>query len=309
VLTAYWIDHGRDLAPPWWIVVAPAVAAIVAGFVETAPIRLNDNISVPAAAALVLWSFSLVEASTWQSALPLMADRTLPAVLLNLAAAIAGWRARAVTAAGAIAGWIIGVAIFVGAGLPGWIVLMASFAAAVAATQLGHARKLRAGIAEERGGRRGPGNAIANTGVAAWLALLSTAVVPVDVALLGMVAALATASSDTIASEVGKAWGRTTWLVTSFARVRPGTTGAVSAEGTIAGALGAALIASVAASAGLVRPAQIVDVAVAATVASLVEGVLGATFEDTGLLDNHALNLVNSLIGAALAVLLAGWRT
>ena len=34
----------------------------------------------------------------------------------------------------------------------------------------------------------------------------------------------------------------------------------------------------------------------------------GATLEDAGVLDNHSLNFVNSLIGAALAVLAAGWR-
>ncbi len=38
-----------------FVVVAPIVAAIVAGFVETIPIRLDDNISVPATAGAVLW--------------------------------------------------------------------------------------------------------------------------------------------------------------------------------------------------------------------------------------------------------------
>jgi uncharacterized protein (TIGR00297 family) len=192
--------------------------------------------------------------------------------------------------------------------LQGWLVLLVSFAAAAAMTRVGFARKLRAGIAEERGGRRGPGNAIANTGAAAWLAVLAAGMMPADLARLAMVAALATAAGDTIASEAGKAWGRTTWLVTTFRRARPGTTGAVSAEGTIAGALGAAFIAAVAAAAGLIEPAGIIVVAGAATVASLVEGALGATLEGAGILDNHALNLVNSLIGAALAVLAASWR-
>jgi uncharacterized protein (TIGR00297 family) len=187
-------------------------------------------------------------------------------------------------------------------------VLISAFAAAAAATRAGFARKLRAGIAEERGGRRGPGNAIANTGAAAWLAVLSAGMVPGDLARLAMVAALATAAGDTIASEVGKAWGRTTWLVTTFARVRPGTTGAISAEGTLAGAIGAALVASIGVAAGLIPPAGVMVVAAAATAASLVEGALGATLEGAGILDNHALNFLNSLIGAALAVLVSTWR-
>jgi uncharacterized membrane protein len=46
----------------------------------------------------------------------------------------------------------------------------------------------------------------------------------------------------------------------------------------------------------------------AATAASLAEGALGATLEARGVLDNNSLNFVNSLIGAALVVLAAGWR-
>jgi uncharacterized protein (TIGR00297 family) len=308
VLLAFWTNHNSSAASIWWMLIAPCAAAAVAGFIETSPIRLNDNVSVPAAAALVLWSLSLVDGTTLRAALPELMDRLAPAVLLNFAAAAAGWRARTVTAAGAITGWCIGVVIFVCAGWAGWAVLMTSFFAAAAATRLGFARKLRAGIAEDRGGRRSTGNAIANTSVAAWLAMLSAGMLHGNLALVGMVAALATAAGDTIASEVGKAWGRTTWSVTTFARVRPGTTGAVSAEGTIAGALGAALIAGVAAAGGLIQPINVLDVALAATIASLIEGALGATLEHPGILDNHALNFVNSLIGAALAVLAAGWR-
>src|SRR5262249_39630414 len=59
---------------------------------------------------------------------------------------------------------------------------------------------------------------------------------------------LVTASSDTIASEVGKAWGRTTWLIVGWRKVPPGTSGAVSAEGTLAGVTASVLLAGVAAS-------------------------------------------------------------
>ena len=45
--------------------------------------------------------------------------------------------------------------------------------------------------------------------------------------------------SDTVASEIGKAWGRRTWLVPTLRRVPPGTSGAISAQGTAAGLLGA----------------------------------------------------------------------
>ena len=136
---------------------------------------------------------------------------------------------------GAVIGAAIGLAVFVGTGWQGWLMLLAAFLAAAIATRAGFRRKAAAGIAEERGGRRGPGNAIANTGIAAWAALLSAGVADASIARLAMVAALVTSASDTVASEVGKAWGRTTWLVTGFRRVTPGTSGAVSLEGTLGG--------------------------------------------------------------------------
>ena len=52
----------------------------------------------------------------------------------------------------------------------------------------------------------------------------------------------------------------------------------------------------------LLPAAWLIAVAGAATLASLVESVLGATLEPAGVLDNNALNFVNSALGAGLAV-------
>lgn len=286
----------------WWILTAPAIAAIVAGFIETAPIRLNDNISVPASAAIVLWSLSFVSEDVARSSIAIWAGRLIPAVILNVAVSAAGYAARTVTIPGAIAGAVIGTAIYLGTDWQGWLMLFASFLAAAITTLLGYRRKALAGIAEERGGRRGPGNAIANTGLAAWAALLCLGVPQPDLAKLAMVAALVTSASDSVASEVGKAWGKTTWLVVGWRRVRPGTSGAVSVEGTLAGLVAAVALAMLGSALQLIPASSIAPVAVAATIASLVEGALGATLEARGTLNNDTLNLINSAIGAGLAV-------
>jgi uncharacterized protein (TIGR00297 family) len=288
----------------WWILIAPGLAAVVAGFVETAPIRLNDNVSVPAAAALVLWSLSLAVEDVARASVAMWTPRLLPAVVLNVGTAAAGYFARTVTVAGAVTGAAIGIAVFLGTGWQGWTLLFASFLATALTTFAGFRRKTRAGIAEERGGRRGPGNAIANTGVAAWAALLCPVVAQPSLAELAMVAALVTSASDSVASEIGKAWGRTTWLLRGFRRVRPGTPGAVSLEGTLAGIGAALVLAALAVALGLMPTRWIPPVVVAATVASLAEGALAEAFEARGTLDNDALNLINSALGAALAVAL-----
>jgi uncharacterized protein (TIGR00297 family) len=301
---------GAAVGPSWiglWPVVVPLAAATVAAFVETAPIALDDNVTVPAMAALVLWSLGEADPARLARAVPIVVDRLGPAIALNVAVAIAGWYARTVTGTGAVTGAVIGIVIFATTRWLGWAILMLAFLAAAVTTRLGRTRKQLLGIAEARGGRRGPANAIANTGVAAWAALLSRGMAQPELdelAVLAMVAALTTGASDTVASEIGKAWGRHTWLVTGFRPVPPGTSGAVSAEGTVAGVLAAALLAGAAARLGLITPGAVAVVVVAATVASLVEGALGATLEESGILNNDALNFVNSLIGAGLALLL-----
>ncbi len=50
-----------------FILIAPVIAAAAAGLVETIPIALDDNISVPATAGAVLWLCSLVTAAAWTS--------------------------------------------------------------------------------------------------------------------------------------------------------------------------------------------------------------------------------------------------
>jgi uncharacterized membrane protein len=78
-----------------------------------------------------------------------------------------GYRARTVSRSGAIVGVLVGAIIYAGGGAGAWLLLLATFLVASATSRLGLARKEQLGIAEERGGRRGAGNAIANCGIAA----------------------------------------------------------------------------------------------------------------------------------------------
>ena len=286
----------------WFSIAAPLAAALVAAFVETIPTRLDDNLSVPASAAAVLWALSLVREELVGPALAAVGQSILPATVANVAVAWLGHRLGMVTSAGALTGAIIGIAIAVTTGWPGWVLLLATFLAASLSSRLGLRRKTLLGIAEERGGRRGPGNAIANTGFAAVAAILSVLSGGRDQALLAFGAALAAGGSDTIASEIGKAWGRHTYLVTTFRRVAPGTSGAVSLEGTVAGIAGACLLAAIAVLVGLIPSVALIAVVAGATIGSLAESVLGATLEAPGILNNDMLNFLNTAVAAAAAI-------
>jgi uncharacterized protein (TIGR00297 family) len=182
---------------------------------------------------------------------------------------------------------------------------MMTFIAASIASRLGLKRKTLLGIAEERGGRRGVGNAIANTGVAAISAALVLTSHSPQRAAWAFVAALAAGGSDTIASEIGKAWGRTTWLITSLRRVPPGTPGAMSMEGTAAGIVGALALTALAIALGLAPAAALAPIVVAATIGALVESALGATLEAPGILNNDILNFINTSVAAFVALAFA----
>src|SRR5262245_7227870 len=182
------------------------------------------------------------------------------------------------------------------------MLLFVTFLAAALASRAGLERKERLSIAEARGGRRGPGNAIANTGVAAIAALLAGLDVHPEAARLAFAAALVTGGSDTIASEIGKAIGRRTVSVTTFRPVPPGSSGAMSLEGTLAGILGALGLGSVAAALGIVPWVALAPIVIGATAGSLLESWLGATLEGPGILNNDVLNFINTAAGAFIAL-------
>ena len=306
VALAAWTRPAVLPAPPMlFTLVAPVLAAIAAAGVESMPVGLDDNISVPIAAAIVLGGLGLMDAASWSAAWTWLPRSLLLAAALNIPVAALGWRAGTVTVPGAIVGALIGIVVFAFSGPAGWVMLFVSFLAASVSSRLGLKKKSVLGIAEGRGGRRGPGNAVANTGLAAFAALVAALSPHREIALLAMVTALAAGASDTVASEIGKAWGTRTYLFPTFKSVRPGTSGAVSLEGTGAGLVAALALATVALALGLIHGNAIWFVAAGATAGSFVESLLGATLEASGTVDNDMLNFINTALSAAFAVALA----
>jgi uncharacterized protein (TIGR00297 family) len=306
IALAWWMRPAIVPPPPLaYTVLAPLAAAIAAGFVETIPVRLDDNISVPATAAAVLWLASLIDVGAWQSSRHAVIAAVPWGVLVNAATAWIGYRARTVSRSGALAGFFVGLLIYAGGGAGAWTLLFVTFLAASITSRLGLRRKMVLGIAEERGGRRGAGNAIANCGVAAAAAVAAATTPYGASALLAVVASLAAGGSDTVASEIGKAWGRSTFLITSFRRVKAGTPGAMSLEGTAAGMIAAFGLAAVGVAAALIPASAIITIVVAATAGAVVESALGATLEGPGILNNDLLNFINTSVAAAVALWLA----
>ena len=306
VALAWWTRSSVTPQPPlMFVLMAPVAAAAVAALVETIPVRLDDNISVPLSAGAVMWIASYVTLDAVEASRLSVATRLPWAIGINAVVAWLGYRARTVSMSGAIGGAVIGAVIYAAGGARAWALLFTTFVVASVTSRLGLERKALLGIAEERGGRRGAGNAFANCAVAAVAALAAAVTAHPVEAWIAFVAALTAGGSDTVASEIGKAWGRATFLVSSLTRVKPGTPGAMSLEGTAAGLVAAFALAALAAELGLIAAGTILPVAVGATAGALVESALGATLEPPGIVNNDMLNFINTAVAAAVALAMA----
>jgi len=235
------------------------------------------------------------------------------------------------TDAGQFHGWLLGVIIWGCLGWQGYAVVMFYFLVGSGVTRIGKAQKEAEGIAEKRSGARGPenvwGSALTATlcAVGVWgLSILGqtgdilgeTGKMPVpqdliSLLLLGYAASFCTKLSDTCASEIGKAYGKRTFLITTLQPVPRGTEGAVSLEGTIAGIVGSILMALVSSAVGLIDLTGIAFCVIAAFIATNIESVIGATIQSQfEWLTNEVVNFFNTFIGAIAAIVLASaWTT
>lgn len=284
---------------------APGLAALVAAFVETLPIELDDNVTVPLSAAGVLWFLS--QLGRPEPVGTLLFDLALGSIISLPVASMAKKRGQ-LTAGGALIGLVFAGVIYAGLYLAGLVVLATALGLTLVSTRIGDRRRAARGMTE-RHERRQAGNIIANCLVGTMGAALELSGSEWGLELAGVwcVAGIAAGASDTVASEIGQALGRVPRSVSTWQPVRPGTPGAVSAVGTVAGVIAALLIALPAALMWLVPWSAVLVIAAACTVAALVESALASSLERARILDNNTLNFLNTAVAAALAVSFSDW--
>jgi uncharacterized protein (TIGR00297 family) len=239
------------------------------------------------------------------------------AIAVALNSALLGFAAIApkklLTPAGLVHAWILGVLLWGCLGWQGYLIAMAFFLVGSGVTSIGKAQKEALGIAEKRSGARGPenvwGSALTGAICAALilLLLLNQSLDWISPLTLGFVASFCTKLSDTCGTEIGKAYGQRTFLITTLQPVPRGTEGAVSLEGTLAGIVGSVVLAAFAWVIGLIGPIGILICAIAAFIATTIESLIGATIEGkVPFLTHDVVNILNTLIGAIVAAGL-GW--
>ena len=296
--------------PSPWELGCLFAAALAGAAVESLPSELDDNVLPPLVAAASLALLLPCRAGALDALEPAGLRGFAAAFGINAAVAGLALLLRVVRPSGALLGALLGTVVlgFGGAGL--YVLLWIFFLGGTLATRFRRARKESMGKAEEKGGRRGGANVLANVSVAAFCALVAGLGPHGGALRLAAAAALATALMDTVGTEVGQAFVSPTVLLPDFRRVPPGTDGAVSVAGTLAGLAAAALLAAVGVATFVFTTAGGAAVVVAALLGTVVESLLGRAGARWRVSNGHVLNFVNTLAGAAaappLAALLGG---
>ena len=208
------------------------------------------------------------------------------------------YRRKALDIFGSIVMVVMGIVIIFSAGA-NWLVLIVLFLIlSLLATR--YSKKYKRSLGEYEG-RRTSKNVISNGVVACFMAAFGGYYLPF---VGGFIGAIATATADTLASEIGVL--HQPRLITTFQKVDPGTDGAVSVLGTVVGMVGAAIIGIAAYFLGIVpHPISAIVVSViSGTVGCFMDSILGAVLERRDLITNEHVNLIATIVGAIVGILL-----
>ena len=256
---------------------------------------------------LVLLSVGLLSWLLADLSIAVPTDRLGLGLALAVGFGVAAYAIGAASVTGMLTGILFALLAVVLGGYGWFAVLISFFAFGGLISKFRYKEKLERGVAQENEGARSSGNVLANSAAAvvAVLGFAASSRLGVDpqVFLFAFTGSVAAAMSDTFSSEIGGLYDRPR-LVTTLRPVEPGTDGAVTWQGEIAGLVGAGLVAAVALPFFALAPAGLAVVVVAGFAGMTVDSVLGATLEG-GLLDNQGVNLVATAAAAVVAAVLA----
>jgi uncharacterized protein (TIGR00297 family) len=237
----------------------------------------------------------------------LLASRVAPAIAITAIFALWARWTKSVTPSGALAGFAVALAIYLGAGPGGFAVVFGVFLITALATRWRQRLKEQHGKRAQTNGRDGS-QVLANLFAAAAVCTACIAYPRAFYYLMpGAIAALAEAAADTVSSETGEAIRGRTYMIVGFSQVEAGLDGGVSVAGTIFGGFAAFVVVVLAWVTGLLNVKWALISAACGFTGMLFDSILGATLERRGLLGNDGVNFLSTVFAADLALLLSWW--
>lgn len=280
-----------------------AASGALVGALVRAVFLAREDALVIVAVAMILWLFTdlAIQVSTTRVAL---------ALGVTLLFGYTSYTLDAASVPGMVTGVLLGLFAVVLGGFGWFAVLFTFFGVGGLSTKYGYETKLTRGVAEDQGGARGSGNVLGNS-LAATISLLLFAAhprLPVEPNTLqfAFAGSVATALGDTLSSEIGGLYDNPR-LITTFERVEPGTDGAVTWQGEVAGVAGAGMIGGLAVLAFGGGGLGIIVTILAGLAGMTVDSLVGATLEGRRI-GNQSVNFIatagGGVVGGALVILL-----
>jgi uncharacterized protein (TIGR00297 family) len=209
------------------------------------------------------------------------------------------YRINVVDLSGLLSGYIVGMGVILFTDLRWFVVIFTFFFLSGAATKYKYDQKKKRGVAQGKKGARGYLNVFGN-GLVALIFAIFEGIVGGQIFLVGFLAAVASATSDTAGGEIGRLSSHRPRLITTLKKVPTGAEGAVSLLGEAAEFFIALFIGVLAFILGLGHGYSVVIVAAAGGfIGANIDSVFGATIEThTSWWGNNCTNFFSSLCGA-----------
>lgn len=298
---AGWVVYWQNLSISYNLIFFIAVIGAVTGSLfESIPSRIDKNISVPLGAGMMMWIFE--EFRYW-----VPAEKTLVALAFSFLLGVLAHRAKIADVSALLSAALLGVLIIVFSGLSWFLLLLAFFILGGGFTRYKYKYKKSIGIAQSKEGIRSYENVFSNSTAALVLAvaygIYSEHSLPIIYAYLGTVA---TATGDTLASEIGTTAKGSPRMITTLKLAKPGEDGAVSLLGELASIFGSAVIGLLAYVLGM-SDNLLLSIFIATAggfFGTNIDSFLGATLQKNGLLSNSGVNFLATFAGAGFSLAL-----
>ncbi len=300
-----WIISFMDIiisSPYQFMFFLAVIGAITGALLESIP-HSNEDLTVPLGSAMAMWLFAGF--GYW-----VPPNYLILVLALMLSIGYISYKVNTADITGALSGVLLGVLIIIFGGISWFAILFVFLVLGGAFTRYKYGYKKSLGIAEAEGGARGYSNVFGNglvaliLAVAGGLAVKGGIFVGNPLFLIGYLGAIATATGDTLASEIGETSKVQPVEIINFKKVPAGTNGAISILGEISSIVGSAVIGMLAIFLGMAKIHVLPITIFGGFIGTNMDSLLGATLENRGYLTNSSVNLFATAAGALVSVVL-----
>ena len=299
-LIGLWITYWTEPIPFQLIFFISVIGAVTGALLECVSTKIHDNITVPIGSAMVMWLFASFGYSVSYTYM-------LLAFAFALVLGYLAYRAGIADMSGLLSATLVGVLIIAFTDVWWFLLLLTFYLLGGGFTNYKYGYKQSLGIAQGKGGARGYKNVFSNS-LVAIVASIGYTIFPhaANIFLYIYLGSVATATGDTLASEIGTTYKGKPRMITTLKEVEPGVDGGVSSLGEIAAIFGSMVIALFALLVGVIEIDQyyllgMSIITISGFVGTNIDSLLGATMQKRGILSNNGVNLAATIAGGVVA--------